>query len=201
MSTNDISFSDSRIAKGTAKCRVPLGVDTQRIDRLPVEFGREAYLVGRGVNAVVVDIEHDGPDVSAITWPISIFTRRYRNTVESLRGEIARLRGKIAALAGEGLPVWEATTGDIRDLPPGGATLSVEFAVEDQSYEDWYPNTRAAKAALFELARQHGRVPTTDGLNVDLTEPGCKPSRAYVTRLENSAVDDGGSRGGVRTRQ
>jgi len=105
-------------------------------------------------------------------------------TVESIRSQITELEGQLSTLAGEGLPIWSGRDGGIyfQDMPTGGATLTVEWAVSDHSYEDWYPTTEAAKAALLELARANFRAVNENGFEADLTAPGCHDSRAYVTR-------------------
>jgi hypothetical protein len=100
--------------------------------------------------------------------------------VDSLRAVRALLDGVIQARTGEPLDVWDGREGRLRDTPPGGALLCVEWAVSDHSYTRWYPTLDGAKAALLLLADKEGRGVTDNEMKVDLTSPGCVESRAYV---------------------
>jgi hypothetical protein len=104
-------------------------------------------------------------------------------TVEDIRANIAALEGELATLAGKPLQIWNREVGDLHDQPPGGATLTCEWANSQYDSAEWFPTTEAAKAALLQLARQKGCVPDEDGFRVDLTHPGCHGSSAYVTRF------------------
>jgi hypothetical protein len=68
--------------------------------------------------------------------------------------------------------------------PAGGYCLHVRWAISDQSYVDWYPTLEAATAAIEALAKREGRVvDKREGYwpSVDLTCPGCHPSRAWIS--------------------
>lgn len=106
-------------------------------------------------------------------------------TADEILTEIATKEGELAELSGESLEVWNGREGYIRRRPPGGATVTESWAVSDLSVSRWYPTTEAAKADLAMLARAHGREVSEDGFYVDLTEAGCNPSDAHVTRYED----------------
>lgn len=103
-------------------------------------------------------------------------------TAESIRAEITVLHAELSVLSGEPIVLWTGEEGDVADQPPGGATLTVEWAIHEHSYRAWYPSTEQAKAALLAVAYENDTVPAPDGLHVGLTSPGCHSSRAYVTR-------------------
>lgn len=102
--------------------------------------------------------------------------------VASIRSKIAALEGELAAIEGKPLRLYDGHYGQVHDTPQGGAILHVQWAISDQSYEDWYPTTEAAKAALLRLARDCGTAPDATGFHVDLTAPGCHQSSAWVER-------------------
>lgn len=108
-------------------------------------------------------------------------------TTEEIRAQLATLEGQLYVLSGKGLEIYRGPD-KIRDIPPGGALLDVSWAVSDQSYQEWYPTTEAAKAALLALARKEGCTPSDNGLYVDLTSPGCQPSSAWVTRRQGTTT-------------
>lgn len=113
-------------------------------------------------------------------------------TAEQIRTEISTLTAELATISGEPLRVWDGTLGDLADTPPGGALLHVSWAVSDHSYEEWYPNAEAAKAALLALALDNGTTPDADGWRVDLTSPGCHQRRAWVERRSTTAGEASG---------
>jgi len=66
-----------------------------------------------------------------------------------------------------------------RTPPPGGALLIVTWAVDDQSYTDWYATPKAALQAM-EALRDHERGHYVGEYAVDFTSPGCHHSGACV---------------------
>jgi hypothetical protein len=68
------------------------------------------------------------------------------------------------------------------ECPSGGAVLEVRWAVDDQSYDEWFSTVEAANASLEAIAAAHGRRVdrSTRGYSVDLTASGCIPSSARV---------------------
>lgn len=71
--------------------------------------------------------------------------------VAAIRAEITRLERELSRLSGEVITIWHGSGGESHDVPPGGALLTVEWAVSDQSYCEWYPTLEGAKAALLSL--------------------------------------------------
>jgi hypothetical protein len=105
-----------------------------------------------------------------------IMERASGGRVADLRQLAAAIEGEIRARAGEGLVVWDRN-GQC-EVPPGGAVLEMRDAIEDYSYDEWYPTMAAAKAAL---ARASGsRQLSENGCYVDLTAAGCNQSYALV---------------------
>lgn len=102
--------------------------------------------------------------------------------VELCRLALVEIDARLAQLAGEPL-VLESCGYEYGDPPVGGATLSVDWAVTNKSYVEWYPTAEAARAALLALAREYGCRPREDGWYVDLTALNCDHSSAHVTRL------------------
>lgn len=100
--------------------------------------------------------------------------------------EISELEAELAGLKGERFEIWNGRDGQVRSTPRTGATLRVSWAIQDQSYEDWYPTVAAAKAALAEMARAEGRALSPNGWHLDLTAHGCHESGADVTRCGGS---------------
>lgn len=109
-------------------------------------------------------------------------------TTEQIRAEITALEAELSTLAGTPLLIWDGMSGDLHDVPIGGALLHVSWAVSDRSYQEWYPGVEQAKAALLALARANDCVPSLDGFHVDLTSPGCHSSSAYIERRAKPQV-------------
>lgn len=106
-------------------------------------------------------------------------------TVESIRRSISRLEGELSRLTGQPILIWHGAGADPIDIPPGGALLTVNCAISDQSYCEWYPSLESAKAALLSLARTNHCYPDETGLNVDLSPDGAQfHSGAYITRRD-----------------
>lgn len=82
------------------------------------------------------------------------------------------------------ITIWTGRDGDIAQAPPYGAILRVDWAVRQSSYEDWYPTIETAKAALAALAAEYHRLPSDNGMYVDLTADGCIESYARVSALQ-----------------
>ena len=80
--------------------------------------------------------------------------------------------------SGSPIELWSGREGDVADRPEDGAVLTVVWAIEDRSYQDWYGTTEEAMSALSALAVKHRRV--VSGQSVDLTMPGCVESYAHV---------------------
>ncbi len=99
-----------------------------------------------------------------------------------LRSILAEINGELTRRANGSIPIWDGRNGQVGVAPSGGALLEVEWAVKDQSYQDWYPSEDAALAALHILAASHGRVPVNG--QVDLTARGCHASYAVVRVTE-----------------
>lgn len=117
--------------------------------------------------------------------PTRKFDRDPIIAVDQIRREMAQLEAHLAIIAGEPLPVYR--NGDLcNDTPDHGFLLEVSWAVSDASYTDWYASIEGAKAALLRLARQEGAVPSSSGLSVDLTSPGCHSSRAWINGIDRS---------------
>lgn len=95
----------------------------------------------------------------------------------------------LARVSGRGQLLWDRE-GTHTETPATGAVLVVDWAIADRSYGEWYPSVERARAALEQIATQHGRVVEGDtgrGLYVDLTAPGCHTSRAYVDVVQVAA--------------
>jgi hypothetical protein len=153
--------------------------------------GKDLYIEGPSGTIATVHYQPDNlsQEESARCMAEAINAHRIRRmgarNVNDVRSEITKLESELAALAGEPLLIWDGRNGDVRDCPPGGARLYVSWAINDRSYEEWYPTTEAAKAALLKLAHANGRVPDDQGMHVDLTAPGCHSSSARVTRNQH----------------
>jgi hypothetical protein len=105
-------------------------------------------------------------------------------TLDELSELEASIAGERSRRSGEPLEIWNGREGQIATRPPGGFILKCSWAIEDQSYADWYPTEEAAIAALEALAKSERRVVTRrEGYwpSVDLTAPGCYPSRAWIS--------------------
>ena len=99
-------------------------------------------------------------------------------SLDNIRRAVADGYGAIAKAANTSYEVWNGREGAVADVPSYGATLMVNWAVHDQSCEEWYPTEKAAMAALHAVAASHGR--TVVGRTVNLTSHNCHESIARV---------------------
>ena len=79
---------------------------------------------------------------------------------------------------GNGDLVWDAM-GGLFERPETGFVVDIEWAAADRSYAQWYETESAGQQRLDELVQgHHGH---REGPRVvDLTAPGCNPSRATL---------------------
>jgi hypothetical protein len=104
-------------------------------------------------------------------------------TLDELSTLEASIAGERSRRSGEPLEIYSRCV-QHASPPAGGYCLHVRWAVEDQSYVDWYPTLEAATAAIEALAKSEGRVVDyREGYlpSVDLTVPGCHPSSAWIS--------------------
>lgn len=104
-------------------------------------------------------------------------------TADQIHADIKTLEQELVVLAGEPVMIWHGTYGTMSECPATGATLDVSWAIEDQSYQMWYPAAEGARAALAMLARTEDGELSSDGWTADLTRHGCHSSKAWITRL------------------